>query len=63
MKKDGMKNHANSADKEACCCGGDSCEMKADAHHTTMSASSDKHDCCCGGDSCNMKDMKKKTGQ
>jgi hypothetical protein len=60
-KKDGMKNHATSSDKESCCCG-DSCDMKDSAHHTTTTASSDKHECCCG-DSCNMKDMKKKSGQ
>jgi hypothetical protein len=61
MKKEGMMNHA-SGYKDACCCCGDSCEMKEGAHHT-MNASSDKHESCCGGDSCNMKDMKKKTGQ
>jgi hypothetical protein len=61
MKKDGMKNHATSAGKDACCCGGDSCEMKEGAHHTTTNASSDKHECCGGGDSCNMKDKKSGT--
>ena len=61
MKKDGMKNHATSSDKDACCCG-DSCQMKKGEmkNHTT---SSDKDGCCgCCGDSCNMKDMKSMKG-
>jgi hypothetical protein len=55
MKKDGMKNHAASADKEGCCdCCGDSCQMmkKDGMNHA---ASADKEGCCCG-DSCQMKD-------
>ena len=56
MKKDAMKNHAMSSDKDGCC--GDSCDMKSHAKTTgtTMNMSSEKHDCC--GDSCEMKDMK-----
>lgn len=57
MKKDGMKNHATSADKEGCCCG-DSCHMKGGAKTTTATAASDKQSCCCGGDSCEMNHTK-----
>ena len=59
-KKDGMKNHTTSTDKDDCCgCCGDSCDMKSHAKTTgtTTTMSSEKHDCC-GGDSCDMKDMK-----
>src|SRR5262249_21095598 len=46
MKKDGMKNHASSSDKESCCCCGDSCQMKKEGmkNHAT---SGDKEACCC----------------
>ena len=56
-KKDGMKNHVTSSDRDGCC--GDSCDMKnhAKTTGTTMNMSSEKHDCCCG-DSCDMKNMK-----
>jgi len=62
MKKDGMKNHATAGDKDACCCGGDSCDMKKDGMKNHATAG-DKDACCCCGDSCDMKDMKKKTGR
>lgn len=58
MKKDALKNHVMSSDKDGCCgCCGDSCQMMKDAmkNHAT---SSDKHECCCG-DSCAMKDSAK----
>src|SRR5262249_42856033 len=53
-KKDGMKNHVSSSDKESCCCCGDSCQMKKDGMKTHATAS-DKDACCCCGDSCEMK--------
>ena len=59
MKKDAMKNHVTSSDRDDCCgCCGDSCDMKnhAKTSGAAMNMSSEKHDCCCG-DSCDMKDM------
>src|SRR5256714_11397066 len=49
MKKDAMKNHAMSSDKDGCC--GDSCEMKKKdgMKHHVMPADNDG--CCCCGDS------------
>src|SRR5437763_6615918 len=61
MKKDAMKNHAMSSDKDGCC--GDSCDMKKKdgMKHHVMSA--DKDGCCgCCGDSCDMKNHAKTTG-
>ena len=59
MKKDGMKNHAASADKDGCCgCCGDSCQMMKKDGAKNHAASADKDGCCgCCGDSCQM--MKK----
>ena len=56
-KKDAMKNHASSADKDSCC-GGDSCDMKQKDAMKNHVSSPDKHDCSCCGDSCDMKNMK-----
>ena len=61
MKKDAMKNHAMSSDKDGCC--GDSCDMKKKDGMKNHAKSTDKDDCCgCCGDSCDMKSHAKTTG-
>src|SRR5437764_4569871 len=63
MKKDAMKNHTTSSDKDDCggCCG-DSCDMKKKdgmKHHVV---SADKDGCCgCCGNSCDIKNHAKTT--
>lgn len=54
MKKQPMKNHATSTDKEGCCgCCADSCHMMKKEGAKNHATSSDKEGCC--GDSCHMK--------
>jgi len=56
-KKDAMKNHVTSSDKQECCsCCGDSCDMKKKDAMKNHASSSDKDGCCaCCGDSCDTK--------
>jgi hypothetical protein len=55
------KKEAESCCAMACCCHGDSCDMKM-KHEATNQAAKDGC-CCCGGDSCDLKmkhDMQEK---
>ena len=61
VKKDAVKNHTTSSDKDDCCgCCGDSCDVKKKDAMKNHVMAADRDDCC--GDSCDMKNHAKTTG-